>query len=340
MIMASHFRKFVWLVILVPFILLGIVIINKIVSYNNICYKYNNSHTSSFSRKNINNILNIKQDRNGFIRNCITGEQEQVDVIGFYDKQKPIELIVEGIGEFENGHERREAFSKIFKERTWKPNNDKAAIHASGPSSTLYFVQEAICLLHLIVSKIKESTGRDRVSILDLPCGDMLWMSRFLQTRGDIDYTGLDIVPAIIQHHREKYINSTWKFDVFDVVESPINSSYDLIICRIALPHLPLWDIVKVLKHFSDSGSTYLLTTTYPQFQNSPLYSLKVGGRFRPINLESPPISLTRPICIMKDGPYGVHDDPFLGLWKLPLSQKFNITDNERNDEQPADGLW
>ena len=308
-----------WSIVVVTLVIVSAITVLKLES--NTQMHIRDSHSQRRLAASTDQTTNYMRD-DGVMRDCITGEPLLADINGLQFEQKHIEFVKEGQHETSIG--RRRAFVEIFKKRSWGTNFDKTVkdIEASGPSSTLQFVQEAIGVLHLLVSRIKRNTGRDRVSILDLPCGDMVWMSRFLQTRGDIDYTGLDIVPDIIQHHKNKYREFPWEFDVFDAVQKPINTSYDLIISRIALPHLPLSHIVKALKHFSDSGSTYLLTTTYPHFrENIPLHTLDDGIRFRPINLELPPIALTRPVCITKDGPYGQHNDPYLGLWKLPLNQ-------------------
>ena len=63
----------------------------------------------------------------------------------------------------------------------------------SGEGATLHWTQETIATLHSVVSQLKQLLGVQRVRLLDVPCGDMAWMSRFLQTRDDVDYTGVDI---------------------------------------------------------------------------------------------------------------------------------------------------
>jgi len=72
--------------------------------------------------------------------------------------------------------------------------------------------------LHVIIGQLKQYLGVDRVRLLDAPCGDMQWMSRFLQTRDDVDYTGMDIVGDIIKHHRAEFSDRPWKFLNVDVV--------------------------------------------------------------------------------------------------------------------------
>ena len=150
----------------------------------------------------------------------------------------------------------------------------------------------------------------------------MAWMSRFLKTRDDVDYTGMDIVPELIGNHTKTFQKYPWKFRLQDIVEQPLNESYDINLCRMMLQHLYTRDVLKVLKTFSDSGSRYLLTTTFNTFtENTDLSKKLSGGRYRYLNLEIPPVSLVPPNCLFRDGE---EDDPhgklhFLGLWNLPL---------------------
>ena len=164
--------------------------------------------------------------------------------------------------------------------------------------------------------------GVSRVRLLDIPCGDMAWMSRFLKTRDDIDYTGMDIVPELIGNHTESFKKYPWKFLLQDIVEKPLNESYDIILCRMMLQHLYTRDVLKVLKMFADSGSRSLLTTTLYTFENNTDLSKKPSkDRYRGLNLEIPPVSLAPPKCLFRDGEEEDINGKFhfLGLWDLPL---------------------
>lgn len=177
--------------------------------------------------------------------------------------------------------------------------------------------------LHTIISDIKQKFGLSRVRLLDIPCGDMAWMSRFLTTRDDIDYTGYDIVPELIARHREHFRNRRWKFYQRDIVEDAINDTFDLIFSRMMLQHLLNEDVLKILKRFSESGSRFLLTTTFPRTARNVELEPNSRGRYRFLNLGIPPISLAPPACIFRDGEEGPSDGDihFLALWKLPLSR-------------------
>ena len=167
--------------------------------------------------------------------------------------------------------------------------------------------------------------------MLDLPCGDMQWMSRFLQTRDDIDYTGMDIVPAIIQRARESCWRMGLKFQTHDIVSHPLKNSYDVIHSRHMLQHLTTKDALRALRRFSDSGSRYLITTTFISASENLEVPLTNNSRYRALNLELPPISLPPPLCLQRDDPpmwtkpaekvTGPSVITYTGLWELPLRQ-------------------
>ena len=89
-------------------------------------------------------------------------------------------------------------------------------------------------------------------------------MSVFLSNRTDVEYTGMDIVPDIIEHHTKTYSDQPWTFRVHDIVAEPLADSYDLIFSRAMTQHLTNADTLRVIQHFSESGSHFAMMTTYP----------------------------------------------------------------------------
>lgn len=201
----------------------------------------------------------------------------------------------------------------------------------TGEGATLPWAQETIAALHSIIDQLKQLLGVERVRLLDVPCGDMAWMSRFLQTRDDVDYTGVDIVPDIIRHHQQKFANYGWHFYVWDVVRDGLefsNVSFDLILSRALLQHLYTADVLRTLAHFSTAPFKYghrvfLLTTSFLKHPRNKELEItdENPGRFRRLNLELPPVSLMPPLCLVRDGPPDAREAwmMFLGLWELPL---------------------
>ena len=150
-------------------------------------------------------------------------------------------------------------------------------------------------------------------------------MSRFLDSRGDVDYTGVDIVPDLIESHRSLFADRPWTFIVSDIVDDGLNATlriYDLVLSRQTLLHLEFADVFSILRHISSLGRVsdrpaYLLTTTFSTVSVNHNIQLQSHGRFQPLNLELSPISLLPPLCIVRDGNW-YH---YIGMWKLPLQQ-------------------
>ena len=186
-----------------------------------------------------------------------------------------------------------------------------------------------IAILHNVIDQIKLQHKLDRISFLDIPCGDMAWMSRFLETRNDIDYTGIDIVPDLIEGHRKRFADRPWTFILSDIAQDGINHTargYDLVLSRQMLQHLSFSTIASILGHVSGLGrvsdhSAYFLTTSFVDVSVNNELDVNSPGRFRLLNLEIPPLSLTPPLCLARDGPKKQSSMHYIALWKLPLQQ-------------------
>ena len=174
-------------------------------------------------------------------------------------------------------------------------------------------------MYHIMIDRLKREFNKTSIKILDLPCGDLQYMSYFLQTRSDIDYTGADIVPELIAKHSYYYkgINNIHFINI-DIVKDDLKDSYDLIICRSMLQHLKNEDVLRTLYHFSTSNSTYLVATTFSNEAGNEELEFVRKFRFRRLNLEKPPISLSPPMCNYEE-PSIPHN--FMAIWKLPLLQ-------------------
>jgi hypothetical protein len=150
-------------------------------------------------------------------------------------------------------------------------------------------------------------------SIVDAPCGDFNWM-RYVPFK-EITYTGIDVVPAIIEQNQQRYSTNQTQFLVGDITKNRLPTA-DLIICRDCFVHLSFWDISCALKQFQQSGAHYLLTTTYPTTavnHNSPT------GSWRALNLQQAPFNFPAPLELLADPSDDTQKNPdkSLGLWKL-----------------------
>lgn len=211
----------------------------------------------------------------------------------------------------------------------------------TGRGATLDWAQETIATLHTVINSIKSLYNKSEIHLLDIPCGDMAWMARFLKTRDDVIYTGMDIVPELIKHHKDafKHYSKRWSFINADAVDNKtFIGKYDIILCRTLLQHLYHQDVMKLLEKFSESGSKFILASTFANHhQNEELIiDIDNPGRFRKLNLQIPPFSLAAPLCLNRDGPPDLKEglEHFLGLWKLPLKRVMDcdiqiVTPNE-----------
>ena len=152
-------------------------------------------------------------------------------------------------------------------------------------------------------------------SVLDVPCGDARWIADSVR---DIVYTGIDIVPALVaaaQAH-ERATGGFRRFRVGDLTRDPL-PRVDLILCRDCLVHLSFANIARAITQFRDSGSRYLLTTTFPALDHNADCE---DGDWRGLNLERAPYGWPAPLALIDercDEGDGGWSDKSLGLWSL-----------------------
>lgn len=198
--------------------------------------------------------------------------------------------------------ERKSAFEKIYDEGYWGSDV------RSGAGSTL----DATRVVREIILNILKERGIK--TITDVACGDFTWMPRVLEKAGeDISYLGCDLVESIINRHKENY--PQYSFKCLDIVEGNIPKS-DLVICRDVLQHLPIKDIKKAINNISNSGSKYLLATTYLRRFGLRNKRNICPGKCRDRNLLASPFNLPDPIIIYSEQ---YNNNKFLCLWELPV---------------------
>jgi len=200
--------------------------------------------------------------------------------------------------------DRKQSFTDVYANCSWGTEN------LSGPGSSL---QATTMTREIILKVIKEY---DITTIVDVACGDFIWMPLVLdQLEGSVKYTGCDIVESLVIEHKEKF--PQYNFQNVDFVADEIPEG-DLIICRDVLQHLPVKDIIRALKNFSESGAKYLLASTHiRRFGIRNRINISRPGRCKDRNLIESPFNLPSPIVIYSEQ-YEEYDK-FLGLWKLPF---------------------
>ena len=119
-----------------------------------------------------------------------------------------------------------------------------------------------------------------------------------------IKYIGGDIVKPLIDNLNIKYKSDRISFQHFDLIKE-IPPKVDLMICRDCLFHLSFQDTKSVLDNFIKSKSTYLLTTTHKNLDNSFINRDILTGDFRRIDLFSRPYNFpNNPLYVIEDWLY------------------------------------
>jgi hypothetical protein len=195
----------------------------------------------------------------------------------------------------------RERFDRIFETNLW------TASSRSGLGSEL----QATARLRAALPALVEAAGAR--SLLDIPCGDFNWLATVPL---DVDYTGADIVPALVDENRRRHAGPRRRFVVADLTADPL-PSVDLVLCRDCLVHLSFANIRRAFENLRRSGSRWLLTTTFVEHEvNEDIED----GDWRILNLQRPPFDLPPPAmvlieeCTEGDGAFA---DKALGLWRI-----------------------
>jgi SAM-dependent methyltransferase len=219
------------------------------------------------------------------------------------DKRKRESMEANKIHDSNVSAEMESVFSKIYQTKGFGFSES-----ASGPGSSL----EKTKKLRNELPGYLKSFGIK--TIVDAPCGDFNWMSR-LNYEFDL-YIGIDIVPDIIQNLRRQFSSKKVRFEVVDICRSLVPEA-DAIFCRDCFTHMPFSKIQDAVRLFKQSGTRYLLTTTFPDEQNR---DVAVGG-WRPLNLQAEPFFWPVPVGLLRED-FPDNADPWdlnkcIGIWVL-----------------------
>ncbi len=202
-------------------------------------------------------------------------------------------------------------FTHIYANNVW--GDDESV---SGVGSNL---EQTAILRDNLPSLLRELGVR---TLLDVPCGDFHWLSH---TKLGVDrYIGADIVADLIHANQQRYQSArpAISFVQMNLLEDDLGR-HDLILCRDCLVHFSNEHVRRALKQIAKSGSTYLLTTTYPGRVNERDIAT---GQWRALNLEAAPFSLPKPLTTIVEGcteRRGRFPDKALGLWKINATASY-----------------
>lgn len=132
--------------------------------------------------------------------------------------------------------------------------------------------------------------------LVDLGCGTMSWLAPIVE---HLDYTGLDVVPEVIEDNRRAFPELR-----FGTGEIP---ACDLVLCRDVIAHLPNQLVLETLGRIK-RAAPHVLITSYPATRVNT--NVEAGG-WRPLNLQGRPFALPEPTIWIKDSDFKV-----LCLWE------------------------
>ncbi len=195
-----------------------------------------------------------------------------------------------------------EIFTETFRNRYWKSKESVSGMGSELGQTGL--IRAALPIL------FRQYNIR---SLLDLPCGDFNWMQH-VDLQG-IQYTGGDIVAALVQRNQAQFGAPKRSFVQLDLLTDPLPAA-DCIMLRDCLVHFSLTHIEQALSNIRSSNIPYLLTTSFPQVeQNEDIQT----GYWRPLNLQKAPFFFPPPLVILADAGANAgraYADKSLCLWE------------------------
>jgi hypothetical protein len=195
-------------------------------------------------------------------------------------------------------------FQRIHASNLWG-----AAESTSGPGSEM----DATAALRAELPRLLARLGI--TSLLDAPCGDAGWIN---QSRLGVRYVGIDIVPDLVERLQAGAAAGEIGGDYLlaDVTRDPLPRC-DAILCRDCLVHLSFANIERAAANFRRSGATWLIATTFPQWQTNRDCE---DGDWRALNFERAPFSWGAPVELLNENcteAGGGWRDKSLGVWRL-----------------------
>lgn len=212
---------------------------------------------------------------------------------------------------FSKEYHRKSIFRYIYNSNHWrdykKPSDNESA---SGWGSDLDSTKQISknLLFFLKEKKIKK--------ILDIGCGDFLWMQKVLKNITDLEiYLGLDIVPELILKNNEKFSNEKIQFKNFDIVTDKIPAGFDIILVRDVFIHLENSSVKNSLLKLRSCDAKFLGITNSSNLKTNR--DLKKDGRYRDINIEIEPFKLNNPIeRLLDDEQNNTNPKDYLNIYK------------------------
>jgi hypothetical protein len=207
----------------------------------------------------------------------------------------------------------KESFANLDLAQRFARIHDTNLWGAEASTSGLGSELDATSVLRAELPRLLARLGA--TSLLDAPCGDAGWIN---QTDIGVRYLGIDIVPDLIGSLRTRAGAGEIRgeYRLADITADPLPRC-DAILCRDALVHLSFAHIARAIANFRDSGATWLIATTFPDWQVNADCE---DGDWRALNFEhapfnwGPPAELLNENCMEAGGGWR---DKSLGVWRL-----------------------
>jgi hypothetical protein len=207
----------------------------------------------------------------------------------------------------------RESFAGLDLQQRFKRIHETNLWGAAASVSGLGSQTDATAVLRNELPVLLRKLGV--TSLLDAPCGDAGWIN---SADLGVDFVGIDVVPDLIAALRERAGRGEIGGDyrLADITRDPLPRC-DTILCRDCLVHLSFANIDRAIANFRRSGATWLITTTFPDWQEN--FDCE-DGDWRALNFERAPFSWGPPVTLLNENCMEAGAgwrDKSLGVWRL-----------------------
>lgn len=135
------------------------------------------------------------------------------------------------------------------------------------------------------ITEFAVKNSLENLKIVDLGCGDFRVGQQLLQnlvnSQIQYQYTGVDIVPKLIEYHSIRYANKDIKFVCINIIEEDLPQG-DICLIRQVLQHLSNQDIKKILAKLSQYKYVFI-TESHPadELNCIPNLDIPTGAEIR-----------------------------------------------------------
>ena len=137
-------------------------------------------------------------------------------------------------------NEVQDVFSQIYRSGSWQSSS------RSGPGSEPAKTKQYRGIIESVLR------SRQISSVVDIGCGD--WAFSKLVDWGDVEYTGVDVVPELVAHLNSQFGTNQRRFIVANLIENE-------------LPAADLCIVKDVLQHLSNAAVHRFLREQLPRFR-------------------------------------------------------------------------